>query len=398
MHWPLDGVKVLDLGQIYNGSYAGFLLAHAGADVVKVEPLRGDALRARGGGQMPLAFSMLNTNKRGLALDLKHERGKALLLSLVREADVLLENFAPGALERLGVGAEVLMAENPRLVYASGTGYGLSGPAKDNLAMDLTVQAISGVMSVNGPADGPPLKTGPAICDFFGGVHLYAGIVTALYEAAKTGVGRQVEVAMQEAVYPVLATNLTSMHKAGGVQPERRGNNHPANGPGPYNVYECVDGHIAIICVRDVHWESFAALMGRPELIEDPRFCTADERSGNDAPLNEIVQAWTRAHTKDDAAAKLKAARVPAAPVRDLVEVTRDEHMHARGMLHDVEHPILGPVVLPTSPLRFSDTPPAEVRVEPTLGEHSAQVLADWLSLSPSDVASLHDDGVVASE
>jgi crotonobetainyl-CoA:carnitine CoA-transferase CaiB-like acyl-CoA transferase len=347
---------------------------------------------------MPLAFSMLNTNKRGLALDLKHERGKALLLSLVREADVLLENFAPGALERLGVGAEVLMAENPRLVYASGTGYGLSGPAKDNLAMDLTVQAIGGVMSVNGPADGPPLKTGPAVCDFFGGVHLYAGIVTALYEAAKTGVGRQVEVAMQEAIYPVLATNLTSMHKAGGVQPERRGNNHPANGPGPYNVYECVDGHIAIICVRDVHWESFAALMGRPELIEDPRFCTADERAENDAPLNEIVQAWTRAHAKDDAAAKLKAARVPAAPVRDLVEVTRDEHMHARGMLHDVEHPILGPVVLPASPLRFSDTPPAEVRVEPTLGEHSAQVLADWLSLSPSDVASLHDDGVVASQ
>jgi CoA:oxalate CoA-transferase len=183
--WPLQGVKVLDLGQIYNGPYAGFLLAHAGADVVKVEPLKGEILRQRGGGSVPLSFAMLNTNKRGLAIDLKHDDGKALLIDLVRGADVLLENFAPGAMERLGLGANTLMEANPRLVYASGTGYGLSGPSRDNLAMDLTVQAVGGVMSVNGPADGPPLKAGPAICDFVGGVHLYGGIMTALFERCR---------------------------------------------------------------------------------------------------------------------------------------------------------------------------------------------------------------------
>ena len=158
--WPLQGVKVLDLGQIYNGAYAGFLLAHAGADVVKVEPPAGDPLRQRGGGEAPFSFTMLNTNKRGMVIDLKQQAGKDLLLEMVREADVLLENFAPGALDRLGVGPDVLMAANPKLVYASSTGYGLSGPLRDNLAMDLTVQAWSGIMSVTGLPDGPPLKAG----------------------------------------------------------------------------------------------------------------------------------------------------------------------------------------------------------------------------------------------
>ena len=156
--WPLEGVKVLDLGQIYNGPYAGFLLAHAGADVVKIEPLGGEVLRKRGGLGVPFSLTMLNTNKRGLAIDLKHPDGKQLLKDLVKEADVLLENFAPGAMDRLGLGADVLLKENPRLIYGSSSGYGLSGPDKDNLAMDPTVQAIGGVMSINGPEDGPPLK------------------------------------------------------------------------------------------------------------------------------------------------------------------------------------------------------------------------------------------------
>ena len=159
--WPLEGVKVLDLGQIYNGPYAGFLLAHAGADVVKVEPLGGEVLRKRGGGLgTPFSLVMLNSKKRGIAIDLKHPNGKALMLDLVREADVLLENFAPGAMARLGLGAEELLKVNPRLIYGSSTGYGLSGPDRDNLAMDLTVQAVGGVMSINGPEDGPPLKAG----------------------------------------------------------------------------------------------------------------------------------------------------------------------------------------------------------------------------------------------
>ena len=393
--WPLEGVKVLDLGQIYNGPYAGFLLAHAGADVVKVEPLKGEVLRQRGGGSVPVSFAMLNTNKRGLAIDLKHEKGKSLLIDLAREADVLLENFAPGAMERLGLGADVLMAENPRLVYASGTGYGLSGPARDNLAMDLTVQAVGGVMSVNGPPDGPPLKAGPAICDFVGGVHLYAGIMTALFERSVTGKGRLVEVAMQEAIYPVLTSNIASMYKNGGKAPPRRGNRHPAQGSAPYNVYPTRDGHIAIICVQDAHWESLLKVMGREDLIGDARFATQALRGRNDTEIDALVEAWTRGLDKAEAANTLRANRVPAAPVRDVVEVTADAHMHERGMLHDIIHPSMGEVVLPTSPLRFHGSPESGIRLEPDVGGDTDAVLAEWLGLEDDQVSTLRSAGVI---
>ncbi|MDA1309789.1 MAG: CoA transferase [Proteobacteria bacterium] len=393
--WPLEGVKVLDLGQIYNGPYAGFLLAHAGADVVKVEPLQGEVLRQRGGGSVPLSFAMLNTNKRGLAIDLKHADGKALLLELVRQADVLLENFAPGAMERLGLGAETLMAANPRLVYASGTGYGLSGPARDNLAMDLTVQAVGGVMSVNGPADGPPLKTGPAICDFVGGVHLYGGIMTALFERSVTGRGRVVEVAMQEAIYPVLTSNIASLHRNGWQQPPRRGNQHPTRGSAPYNVYSTTDGHIAIICVQEAHWQNLLEVIGRADLKDDPRFASQALRAEHEAVIDAIVEAWTSGLGKSEAAEMLRSNRVPAAPVRDLVEVTSDAHMHERGMLQDIHHPTMGDVVLPTSPLRFHGSPDPSIRLEPDVGGDTDTVLADWLGLDADGVSALRRAGAI---
>ena len=392
---PLKGVKVLDLGQIYNGPYAGFLLAHGGADVVKVEPIGGEALRKRGGLGVPLSFSALNTNKRGIALNLKAERGKALLIDMAKQADVLLENFAPGAMERLGVGPDVLMDANPRLIYASGTGYGLTGPDKDNLAMDLTVQAVGGVMGINGPADGPPLKTGLAICDFLGGVHLYSGIMTALYERSVTGQGRLVEIAMQEALYPALASNVASMHNNGWKQPERRGNRHPTRGSAPYNVYECVDGHVAIICVTEAHWTNLLDLVGRSELADDPRFATQALRAQHEDDVDAAVAPWLRERSKYEVAAILKENRVPAAPVRDLLEVTADAHMHERGMLHYVEHPEMGKVVLPSSPLRFAGSTPPGLLLEPDIGQHTDAILSDWLGMEEISVAALKVDGVV---
>lgn len=393
---PLKDVRVLDLGQIYNGPYAGFLLAHGGADVVKVEPLGGEALRQRGGGLgVPLSFAALNTNKRGIAIDLKAERGKALLVDLAKQADVLLENFAPGAMDRLGVGAGVLMAANPRLIYASGTGYGLSGPDRDNLAMDLTVQAIGGVMSINGPADGPPLKTGLAVCDFLGGVHLYAGIATALYERSVTGKGRLVEVAMEEALYPALASNVASMLNVGWTQPPRRGNRHPTQGSAPYNVYECSDGYVAVICVREAHWQSLLEVIGRTDVAGDPRFETQKLRGQNEDAVDGIVAPWIRQRSKYEVAQIFREKRIPAAPVRELPEVTADRHMHERGMLHDVDHPEMGRVVLPDSPLRFAGSVPPELQLEPAIGEHTDAILADWLGMDASAVEGLKDTGVV---
>ena len=393
--WPLEGVKVLDLGQIYNGPYAGFLMAHAGADVIKVEPLTGEVLRQRGGGQVPLSFSMLNTNKRGIAIDLKKNEGKKLLLDLAGEADVLLENFAPGAMERLGLGIDLFLESNPGLIYASGSGYGLSGPKKNNLAMDLTVQAIGGIMSINGPETGPPMKAGAAICDFVGGVHLYAGIVTALYEREKTGLGGVVEVAMQEAIYPVLTSNIASLHKNKWKQPARRGNKHPTQGSAPYNVYETTDGYIAIICVKDAHWLSLLKVIAREDLLTDQRFKTQALRATNEEAVDEIVENWTKTKTKDQAAELLKTNKIPAAPVRNLEEVTQDEHMHERGMLNNINHPTMGDVILPKSPIRFHKTPESELNIEPTIGQHTREVLVEWLKISGEKLDTLIRTGVI---
>ena len=394
--WPLEGVRVLDLGQIYNGPYAGFLMAHAGADVIKLEPLHGEILRQRGGGVVPLSFAMLNTNKRGIAINLKDQIGKNILKDLVKKADVLLENFSPDAMDRLGLGSDVLTKINPRLIYASGTGYGLSGPDKNNLAMDLTVQAIGGVMSINGPEDGPPMKTGLAICDFVGGVHLYAGITTALYEREKTGVGRIVEVAMQEAIYPVLTSNIASLHRNNWKQPERRGNKHPTQGSAPYNVYATQDGFIAIICVKDAHWKNLLGILGRSDLKDDPRFATQALRANNEDIIDGLVEGWTKTITKKQAALMLKECWVPAAPVRDLEEVTDDAHMHQRGMLHKVQHPIMGDVVLPTSPIKFHESPDPSIVFEPSIGEHTGQVLRDWLGLDVDTIEHLKYKKVVS--
>ena len=253
---PLEGVTVVDLGQIYNGPYCSFLLAMAGARVIKIETPGGEHLRKRSvvaGAALP--FAMLNSNKTFATLNLKTERGRELLREMVRRSDILVENFAPGVMDRLGVGYEVLSQVNPRLVYGAGSGYGRSGPKKDFPAMDLTVQAMAGIMHVTGFPDRPPVKAGPAMGDFMGGVHLYGGIVTALYESQKTGQGRLVEVSMQEAVYASLASNLGLHFSMGNSVPPRTGNRHGGMAEAPYNVYPTQDGYIAIICVGEVHWK-----------------------------------------------------------------------------------------------------------------------------------------------
>ena len=233
---PLEGVTVLDLSQIYNGPYATFMLAQAGADIIKVEPLGGEHLRKRGVvGGAALPFAMLNGNKRAVTLNLKSPRGRDLLIEMAKRADILVENFAPGVMERLNLGFDFLRTLNPRLIYAQSSGYGRTGPNRDYPAMDLTVQAMSGVMSITGFPDRPPVKAGPALCDFFAGVHLYGAIATALYEREETGVGRLVEVAMQDAVYASLSSSLGLFAGSGGKAMQRTGNRHGGLAESPYN-------------------------------------------------------------------------------------------------------------------------------------------------------------------
>lgn len=395
---PLQGIKVLDLGQIYNGPYAGFMLAEAGAEVIKVEPLRGDALRqrTRTGRNIPWAMAALNQGKKGLALDLKNGQGKALLFDLVRKADILLENFAPGVLDRLGCGYKELSVANPRLIYATGSGFGVDGPDRDNLAMDLTIQASSGMMSINGPEGGEPMKAGMALCDFFGGTHLYAAIMTALYERSVTGVGRMVEVAMIETAMPVLTTNFSGMFENGGEPMPRRGNKHPSGASAPYNVYQCEDGYIALLCIREEHWQNVMKVIGREDLQDDPRFVDGRTRAKHDTLVDEIVTAWTSNRPKAVVAKTFQAAHVASAAVRDLKEIIADPHMRGRGQLYDVTHPELGNVTLPRSPLRFHGADRPEPTHSPTLGQHSREVLSDWLSLSQTEIDMLYLKGAVA--
>jgi formyl-CoA transferase len=393
---PLSGVVVIDLSHIYNGPYATFLMAMAGAQVIKIEPHGGEHLRIRaalGGAALP--FAMLNSNKKMVTLNLKSERGRALFFEMVRKADVMVENFAPGVTDRLGIGAAALQQANPRLIYASSSGYGRSGPYRDYPAMDLTVQAMSGVMSITGFPDRPPVKAGPALCDFFAGVHLFGGIMTALYEREKTGKGRTVEVSMQEAVYASLSSNLGMYHGSGNKLPPRTGNRHGGLAEAPYNVYPARDGYIAIICNNNRHFHALADAMQRPELKDDERFRDLKSRIENIEAVDQVVGEWTATLSRDELVRLMLHHRVPHSPVRDLEEVINDPNMHARGTLKSMQHPEYGKVVLQHSPIRFDGNPLVPLEPSARLGAHNAAVYGDWLGHSKAEVEALTKDKVI---
>ena len=397
--YPLDGITVLDFGQIYNGPYASFMLALSGARVIKIEPPHGEPLRRRtaaDGGSVPLA--MLNANKEGVTLNLKHERGREMLCKMVMKADVLLENFAPTVMTRLGVGPEALMAINPALIYASGSGYGWEGPRRDDLAMDLTVQAVGGVMHVTGFPDGPPVKAGPAICDFITGTHLYGAVVTALFERTRTGKGRMVEVSMLDSIFPTLASNLGmyfGQKQKGGEILTRTGNKHGGLSVAPYNVYAAKDGYVAIITVREDHWQNLLVAMGREDLKDNERYLTSDARVLHMDEVDEIVGAWVATLTKYEAEAAAQKHHVPTAAVRDLEEVVNDPHLHQRGMLRWVDHPVVGRIAAPHSPIRIQGIEPMELTLNPELGQDNDQVYGKWLGLDPDEIASLREAGAI---
>ncbi|MFO1161840.1 MAG: CoA transferase [Reyranellaceae bacterium] len=393
---PLAGIRVIDLSHVYNGPYATFLMAMAGADVVKVEPPGGEHLRSRGDlGGADLPFAMLNSNKQCVTLNLKADAGRALLKEMVARADVLVENFAPGVTDRLGIGPATLQAINPRLVYGSSSGYGKSGPYRDYPAMDLAVQAMAGIISTTGHADQPPVKAGAAVCDFSAGVHLYGAIMTALFERERTGKGRVVEVSMQDAIYASLASNLGMLHARGDAAPARTGNRHGGLGVSPYNAYAASDGYIVINAPGDRHFRAILEVMGRADLADDPRFATRGARVANMAAVDALVEGWTRTLTRDAAADKLLAASVPCAPVRELPEVIVDRNMHARGSLQWLDHPTLGRVVLPHSPLVFEGSQRRPLQPSDRLGASNQAVFGKWLGHSAAELAQLERDGVI---
>jgi crotonobetainyl-CoA:carnitine CoA-transferase CaiB-like acyl-CoA transferase len=259
--------------------------------------------------------------------------------------------------------------------------------------MDITIQAHGGIMSVTGFADQPPVKAGVAFVDFLGGAHLYGGIVTALYERERTGLGRVVDVAMIDTIYPTLASNLSAYYRDGVAG--RSGNGHGGGALVPYDTYPTSDGHIALIVVTEQHWRNLCAAMGRPDLGEDERFRSNGRRYHNADEVNALVGEWTASHTRADVLAALGEHRVPAAAVRELGEVVEDRHLHERGAIQYIDHPELGPIVVPHSPMRYRGSDLAELRPSPRLGEHNADIYGEWLGLSADEVAALGADGVL---
>lgn len=396
MQQPLEGINVLDLGQIYQGPYCGTILGYMGADVIKVERPGGETVRDRSeDGITPEAY-LLNPSKRGITLNLKSEKGKQALKDLVEKADVVIENFAAGKMEELGVGYDELKKVNPELVYAHGSGYGDTGPYTDNPAMDLTIQAMGGIMETTGFPDSPPVKAGPAVSDFFGGIHLASGVLGALFQRERTGEGQYVEVGMFDCVYPTLASPLSAHVKELDISP-RTGNRHTGMGIAPYNVYEVEDGYLAVICIAERHWERLVKLMGREELLDVDRFASKALRAQHIDEVDEVVEEWLEGRTRDETVDLLLENQIPTAPVQTVEEIIDDPQLDHREMVNQIPYPGEGKdeIPVPGMPIKFPESDSPDVSAAPDVGEHTDEVLAQLAGYSDDKIAELRNEDAI---
>ena len=375
---PLAGIKVLDLGQVYGGPYCAHLLLHLGASVIKIEsPGRGEPLRANraeGAGD-PVGFQLINGGKSSVALDLKSDEGHLQFLELVKTADIVIENFAPGTAKSLGVDYDSLHLVNTRLVYASLKAYSADSPNKDLRGMDLTVQASSGVMSVNGFPDGPPVRCGPSLADFLGGTHLALGIMAALFERTLTGRGQHVDVSLQDAVLPTLTSNFAAWLTNPDTAFERTGNRHGGMRESPYNVYATMDGWIAILCISEPQWRGLCELIERLDLRDDPTLSTNHGRALRMLEIDDIVSEWTTRHPSSQAIVLLQGAGVPCAQLKTVLQVVDDESERSLPMLRHVVGEDSKDTYTFGSPIRLSEHEPLAPMPVSTLGAQNDEVL-----------------------
>lgn len=384
---PLSGLRVIDLTQVLSGPYCTMLLADLGADVVKVEPPGGDAARAWGphppmvAGQGPTYggyFASVNRNKRGICLDLTTAPGRQALLDLLEHADVLVENFRPGVMDRLGLSYELLHERHPRLVYACIRGFGdprtgLS-PYTDWPAFDIIAQAMGGVMSVTGADADHPVKVGPGVGDLFPAALATVGLLAAVRHAEASGEGQLVDVAMYDGVLS-LSERIVYQHAMTGTSPIPQGNTHPLLCP--YGLVSTEDGFVAVAAPSDRHWQLLSRLIERPELADDPGYATNAARVTRSAAVYAAIEAWSRRHTTEQVVAAL-AGHVPCGPLNTAVDIAGDPHVAARDMIVELDHPAGGTVSVAGSPIKFSSTPSRVSTRAPLLGEHTEAVLDQW--------------------
>ena len=379
MPMSLEHLKVLDLTSHLSGPYCAMVLADHGADVVKVErPEGGDDMRGTppfvGGESAP--FMLWNRNKRSVALNLKSPEDLATFKSMAAVADVVIENFKPGTAERLGIGYDALAARNPRLVYCSISGFGHTGPYSPRGGFDLIACGMSGLMSINGPADGPPFRIPIPITDLGAGLNGAIGILTALAARGQTGLGQHVDTSLFESGLSLGVYEAAGVF-ANGEVPERLGQGH--RGSAPYQLFPTADSYMTIGCANNHFWKLTCDVLGCPHLTGDPRFATKPDRVRNVAALVEALTPYFKRETTAHWCGKLEAAGVPAGPVMNHVEALSDPHSVARDMVQEVEHPAAGRSKTLGIPVKLSRTPGAVRRPAPMLGEHTGEVIAEWL-------------------
>ncbi len=394
MSLPLEGIRVIDFGQIYAAPYCTLQLAAMGAEIIKIEPPGAGELLRRpdlSPGGVNYSFLMLNPNKKSVTLNLKHPRGREIALRLIESADVLVENYLEGVMESFGLGYGQISERFPRLIYASGKGYGSGSRWAKLGAMDNTVQAASGFISITGfPERG--VKTSATFIDMGTGSHLVSGILAALIHRGRTGRGQRVEVAMMDMAIPALTSALAPVLQ--GRKFKRLGNRHW--GACPTNVYPARDGEVLIFCLTEAHWQTLARLMGREDLLGQEQYKSHASRLRIADEVDAIVAGWTREQARDAVVELMIEKGIPSAPVRELDEVIADPEIARRAMLVDSEYPTRGPVKVMGTPIKLSAVPQEDIpnRRPAELGEHTEEVLAT-VGIGADEIVRLKAEGVV---
>jgi crotonobetainyl-CoA:carnitine CoA-transferase CaiB-like acyl-CoA transferase len=389
---PLEGLRVVDLTRVLSGPFCTMQLGDLGAEVIKVErPVEGDDTRAFAPpyqGDEAAYFLSVNRNKKSITLDMKSERGREVLWRLIDTSDVLVENFRPGAMDRLGFGYAAVSARRPAMVYCSISGFGNSGLMKDRPGYDVIVQGEAGIQDITGPADGAPYKVGTSIADLVSGLNGSQGILAALYASKVTGRGQHVSISMYESVASLLSFNA-SIYFATGESPKRRGNAHATIVP--YETFEASDGWISLGVANDELWKRFCGLVERPELSNDPRFAKAADRVRNREILVPIVKDIIKQRKRDEWLPLMDAAGIPSGGIRTVGEVCESELLKSRDMIAEMPHAGKGVGVVKNikNPMHLSATPLDTYTAPPRLGEHTREILTSLLGYSASEVEEL---------
>lgn len=391
---PLEGLTVVELGQAVSSPLCTMLLGDLGADVIKIEPPQGDPARGYGppfvAGESPY-FLSVNRNKRSIVIDLKHPEGARLARDLAARADVLVTNFRPSAMQRLGLDEPTLRALNPRLIYCQVTGYGPRGPWADVPAFDQVAQGMSGLMSVTGKPESGPVRVGIAIADILAALFATYGVLAALYERERSGVGQRVDTSLLGAVIGVL-TFQAGRYLADGSEPGLEGNDHPV--AAPYGTFRCADGYINIAIANEQMWRRLAEEVGHPEWLEDPRFRTNADRVANRAAINAALEATLQSDTVANWVARLSRAGVACGPIWSVGQALESEPVQYLGIVRTVEHALAGQIRLVGPAIELSQTPPVIRRSPPLLAQHTAEILAE-LGYDESTITALARDGAV---